>query len=133
METRGIRNHNPLNIRKGNDWQGEDPNGKDPSFETFINDAYGFRAGFKIIKNGFSASPRRDTIRKIISRWAPPEDNNDTENYINFVSKYSKIPADQKLAFSDISRMVDIVRAMAKMETGKDYDERVIINGYNMV
>lgn len=131
MTPRGIRNHNPLNIRKGNNWQGEDPNGNDAEFETFINDAYGFRAGFRIIHNGFKATPRRDTIRKIITRWAPPNENN-TENYINIVSARSKIHPDAKLAYQDVGRMVDVVRAMAFVETGKDYDERVIITGYNL-
>lgn len=128
---RGVRNHNPLNIRKGNNWQGEDPNGSDSQFETFINDAYGFRAAFRIIHNGFKANPPRNTIRKIITRWAPPNEN-DTENYINVVSTRAKINPDTKLAYNDITRMVDMVKAMAYVETGHDYDERVIINGYNM-
>lgn len=129
--TRGQRNHNPLNIRKGNNWQGEDPNGSDSQFEVFINDAYGFRAAFRIIHNGFKATPPRNTIRKIVERWAPPTEN-DTEKYIRIVSTRSKIGADTKLAYNDISRMVDIVKAMAFVETGHDYDERVIINGYNL-
>lgn len=132
MEARGIRNHNPLNIRKGNDWKGEHPTLKDDEFETFINDAYGFRAGFRIIHNGFKATPPRNTIRKIIERWAPESDGNDTERYIQFVSKYTQIPADQKLAYIDSSRLVPIVRAMALMETGKTYSEEIILSGYNL-
>lgn len=131
MTPRGIRNHNPLNIRKGNNWQGEDPNGNDAEFETFLNDAYGFRAAFRIIHNGFKAKPARDTIRKIVTRWAPPNENN-TANYINIVSQRSKIHPDSKLAYNDLGRMVDVVKAMAYVETGKEYDERVIINGYNL-
>ena len=46
--TRGLRNNNPLNIRKGNDWQGE-TKGSDPSFETFQSMAYGYRAAIKIL------------------------------------------------------------------------------------
>lgn len=132
MATRGVRNHNPLNIRKGQPWQGQDINGNDTEFETFINDAYGFRAAFRIIHNGFKATPRRDTIRKIISRWSPPQDGNNTESYINFVAQRTKINPDTRLAYNDICRMVDIVKAMAFMETGHEYDERVILSGYNL-
>lgn len=131
MEARGIRNHNPLNIRKGNNWQGEDKTGKDPEFETFINDAYGFRAAFRIIHNGFKATPPRNTIRAIITRWAPPTEN-DTERYIQFVATHAKINPDTRLVYQDVARMVDIVKAMAIMETGKIYDERVILTGYDL-
>lgn len=134
METRGQRNHNPLNIRKNgqNKWQGKDINGQDAEFETFINDAYGFRAAFRIIHNGFKATPKRDTIRKIIERWAPESDRNDTQGYINIVSNLSRIAPDTRLVYHDVTRMVDIVRAMAYVETGHQYDERVVLSGYNL-
>lgn len=132
METRAVRNHNPLNIRKGDNWQGRSTIDNDKEFVTFINDAYGFRAAFRIIHNGFKAKPPRNTIRQIISRWAPPEDNNDTINYINYVSRRTKIGPDTKLAYQDVGRMVDIVAAMAKMESGKEYDVRVILTGYEL-
>lgn len=134
METRGQRNHNPLNIRKNgqNKWQGQDINGKDTEFETFINDAYGFRAAFRIIHNGFKATPKRDTIRKIIERWAPESDNNNTRGYINIVSNVTRIAPDTRLVYHDVTRMVDIVRAMAYVETGHLYDERVVLSGYNL-
>ena len=131
METRGQRNHNPLNIRKGDQWQGIDKNGTDKEFCTFINDAYGFRAAFRIIHNGFKATPKRDTIRKIVTRWAPPSENN-TENYIKIVSTRSKIGPDTKLAYQDVARMVDIVKAMAFVETGHEYADGVILTGYQL-
>lgn len=132
MEARGVRNHNPLNIRKGDKWQGLDNNGTDTEFCTFINDAYGFRAAFRILKNYMRATPRHDTIRKIITRWAPPADNNDTEAYISTVSKLTGISPDSKIQFSEVGRMIDLVKAMAKVETGHDYNERVILTGYQL-
>ncbi|HAS8492972.1 TPA: structural protein, partial [Vibrio vulnificus] len=42
---RGIRNNNPLNIRKGNDWQGESILNTDSEFEVFKHHKFGFRAG----------------------------------------------------------------------------------------
>lgn len=127
-----MRNHNPLNIRKGNNWQGEDPAASDNSFETFVNDAYGFRAAFRIIHNGFRAKPPRNTIRLIISRWAPPEDHNDTENYIKIVSTRAGIPADERLAYQDKGRMCRVVLAMAFVESAHEYDIRVVMSGYDL-
>lgn len=127
---RGVRNHNPLNIRHGNDWQGETSSPQDKAFESFINDAYGFRAGFRIIHNGFKAKPPRNTIRRIITRWAPPGDHNDTAAYINTVAQRSGISADEVLAYNDCDRMCRIVRAMAFVETGHDYSPRVVLSGY---
>ena len=47
--------------------------------------AYGYRAIFKILFN-YYRNYKLDTIRKMITRWAPPEDNNHTEAYIKTVS-----------------------------------------------
>lgn len=131
MEARGKRNHNPLNIRKGNNWQGEDHTRYDSEFEVFISDEYGFRAAFRIIKNGFNAKPPRDTIRKIVTRWAPPTENN-TEMYIKTVSRRAMIDADTRLNYSDMGHMVAVVKAMAYVETGHDYDEEKIRMGYHL-
>ena len=48
---RGIRNNNPLNIRKGNNWKGEVSSSTDGEFEQFVSMQMGIRAGFKILKN----------------------------------------------------------------------------------
>ena len=41
MTTRGIRNHNPGNIRHGEQWQGLAKEQTDPSFCVFISNEYG--------------------------------------------------------------------------------------------
>ena len=46
---RGIRNNNPLNIRKGNTWKGEKSVLTDNAFEEFEYMTYGLRAGFIIL------------------------------------------------------------------------------------
>ena len=48
---RGIRNNNPLNIRKGNNWQGEISPQSDKEFEQFESMTMGVRAGMKILRN----------------------------------------------------------------------------------
>lgn len=136
MEPRGIRNNNPLNIRKGNNWKGERPNQTDKAFEEFVSMEYGIRAGFKILRNyvtGYNGMINRiNTIEKIIRRWAPPTENA-TQNYIDFVSQDTGIPARQKIAFSDRKKMVDIVYAMIFVECGQRVARDIIESAYDLV
>lgn len=120
------QNNNPLNIRfnPANNWQGQITSYK--GFCVFKNNAYGFRAAYRIlctyIKNGI------DTIEDIITRWAPPNENN-TEKYIQFVENETIIPRKLKLTnntIHDYWTIIIILQAMAKMECGKDYDEQMI-------
>ena len=92
---RGLRNNNPLNIEKtkgGNPWQGEVVPSKDSRFAQFTSMAYGYRAAFKLLNN-YQRNYGLDTIRKMISRWAPSNENH-TEAYVKTVSGRSGVPAD---------------------------------------
>lgn len=130
MEARGIRNHNPLNIRRnGIKWKGLCSVQTDPSFFQFISDEYGFRAAFRILRT--YSTRFQLTIWNVIVTWAPPNEN-DTENYVKFVSVYLGIHYRDKIDLSDKSLMCDLVRAMAKMETGKWYDREVVRAGYDL-
>lgn len=131
-QTRGHRNNNPLNIRRTKDkWQGLSSVQNDKDFCTFDSLEYGFRAAFRIIHNGFKAKPPRNNVRSIISRWAPPNEN-DTRRYMNFVCSLIGIPSAVPLNYSDKSIMVFMVRAMAYMETGNWYPFDVIEKGYEL-
>ena len=136
MEPRGIRNNNPLNIRKGNNWKGERPVQKDKAFEEFQTMQFGIRAGFIILRkyitgyNGLCA--KRNTITKIIQRWAPPSENA-TQNYIDFVAKDMGISPHQTIAFGNRSLMVSLVYAMIFVECGQRVDKNVIESAYDMV
>lgn len=57
------------------------------------------------------------TIEGIISRWAPPEDHNDTAAYIRIVSQRLKVSPQAPLS---VSLSVPLARAMARVETGQD-------------
>lgn len=133
---RGIRNNNPLNIRKGNDWKGERPEQKDKAFEEFTSMEYGIRAGFIILRKyitGYNGLTQKfNTIEKIISRWAPAVENNTTA-YISQVSKMTGIPATLKISFSQRSFMVAIVDAMIFVECGQHVDKQLIESAYDMV
>lgn len=136
ITTRGIRNNNPLNIRKGNDWKGERPEQKDKAFEEFTSMEYGIRAGFIILRKymtGYNGLTQKfNTIEKMISRWAPTIENN-TAAYISQVSKMTGIPATLKISFSQRSFMVAIVDAMIFVECGQHVDKQLIESAYDMV
>lgn len=133
---RGIRNNNPLNIRKGNDWKGERPDQTDKAFEEFTSMEYGIRAGFIILRKyitGYNGLTQKfNTIEKMISRWAPAVENK-TAAYISQVSKMTGIPATLKISFSQRSFMVAIVDAMIFVECGQHVDKQLIESAYDMV
>lgn len=133
---RGIRNNNPLNIRKGSNWKGERHPQKDKAFEEFESMEMGVRAGFKLIKNYMSGynglTQKFNTIEKIIRRWAPPSENN-TRKYIEQVSQLSGIPSRQILSFSQRNYMVAIVDAMIRVECGQPIDTSIIESAYDLV
>ena len=78
-------NNNPGNIRlDGVHWKGEKEPSTDKEFKQFETMAWGYRAMFQCL-NTYYSKHGLDTIRKMISRWAP-ETENATENYIKAVS-----------------------------------------------
>lgn len=136
MEPRGIRNNNPLNIRKGNNWKGERQNQTDKSFEEFVSMEYGIRAGFVLLRNyitGYSGKTTPfDTVRKIVKRWAPPSENA-TQKYIDFVAKDMNVSPDTKISFKDKKTMVSLVYAMIFVECGQRVDRCTICSAYDLV
>lgn len=116
---RGLRNNNPLNIRIGNNWLGERPAREcsDDQFEEFVAMVYGLRAAFCIIRR-YIRHYHRCTIRQIITSWAPAYEN-DTENYVQLVSRETGINPDAPILFEDKPTMCALVRAMAHVEVGQ--------------
>lgn len=132
---RGIRNCNPLNIRRNpnNKWVGEvdykstftECNGVqceareiDRSFCQFCHMEQGYRAAaillHRYIKNGCN------TYEKIISRWAPANENNTTE-YINSVTAYCVRYPDEIVGFC-AEDIIPLLAAMTVIENGMLYD-----------
>lgn len=129
---RGLRNNNPGNIRINSDlFQGEIRPSKDKSFKQFNTMAYGYRAIFKILSN-YYRNYKLDTIRKMIGRWAPPKENH-TEKYIQFVSDYAGIPADDPININDREQMIRIVAGMSRFENGREADMSDVITGWNLL
>jgi hypothetical protein len=117
---RGIRNNNPLNIRRSKDqWKGLVAQQNDRAFCQFKSLEYGWRAAFYLLTRTYYHKYRLYTIRGIISRWAPPIENN-TEAYIANVSHLTGIDPDEPIGIPSErpSRWMMLGMAMAIQENG---------------
>jgi len=116
-QTRGERLNNPGNIRHGSNWQGLAPKQPDGDFCTFTDAKYGFRALAKVLlvyrAKGF------DTVREIINRWAPPNEN-DTGAYVGAVAGHMRCDPDTHLDVMDYSQMYPLVCAIVRHENGRN-------------
>lgn len=129
---RGLRNNNPGNIRNNSDrFTFEIRPSTDPSFKQFYTMYYGYRAMFVILRN-YKKMYGLDTIRKMITRWAPPKEN-DTAAYIAEVSRASGIPADDPVNIDDREQMIRIVAAMSKVENGRPAVMSDVIKGFELL
>lgn len=114
MSIRVCRRKNPLNIRYSprNKWKGQI--GNSHGFCSFISMEYGLRAGIVLIRSYIRRG--YNTINSIISRWAPPSENN-TESYINFVVGRVGLPDDTEILDTDIEIIKKLIQAMSWIET----------------
>jgi len=127
---RGIRNNNPGNIEKGQDWNGERKNQSDPRFEEFKSPEYGIRAMGMILRT-YHRKYNINTIEGIVNRWAPPKEN-DTKNYIKVVSQISGIDPKAELNLfhngkvANPDALAKILKAMIRMENSYEYPDATI-------
>lgn len=133
---RGIRNNNPLNIRKGCSWKGERPVQSDKQFEEFASIEFGVRAAIKLIRNHIDGSigHRKPcvNISQLISVWAPPSENN-TEAYIKAVERMTGINRYQRIYSNNRDVISRIVQAMAKVETGCSLDAQIVRSAWELL
>ena len=129
---RGLRNNNPLNIRRSGDkWQGLRVLQEDREFFQFVSMEYGWRAAFVILCRTYYGKYKLRTIRDIVSRWDPAKENN-TEAYIRHVSDYTGIGPDRDLGDPQThpTNWLLIGYAMAVMENGKTLPPIPMIKGF---
>ncbi len=133
-EPRGIRNNNPLNIRRSGDkWQGLRALQEDRAFCQFSTMEYGWRAAFVILCKTYYVKYKLRTIRDIVSRWAPANENN-TAAYIRHVSDYTGIGPDRVLASPQEcpTDWLLIGYAMAVVENGKTLPAVPMLKGFSL-
>ena len=88
--TRGIRNNNPMNIRRSTSlWMGKVRNGTDREFEQFHEMWQGLRAAMYLLTR-YHRDYHWHTLKAIISHWAPASDGNNVEAYVGYVESQIK-------------------------------------------
>ncbi|MBO4462672.1 MAG: hypothetical protein J5797_00565 [Prevotella sp.] len=137
-QPRGLRNNNPLNIRRtGKDqWKGLAEVQNDRSFCQFKSLEWGWRAAFYLLTRTYYHTHRLYTIRGIISRWAPPQDHNNTEAYIRNVSRLTGIGPDEPIGIpsQQPARWMMLGMAMAIQECGTDsLDYFAMLRGWELL
>jgi len=127
--SRGIRNRNPLNIRRSNDkWQGLADRQDDKAFFTFASMPYGIRAAARILIN-YQDRYNIGTVRGHISRWAPAQgDSNgaapggeytqDTTAYIRVVARAVGVHPDDPIDVHSYEHLRPMIGAMIDVECG---------------
>ena len=132
---RGIRNNNPLNIRKSKDkWKGLRAQQQDAAFCQFENMEWGWRAAFWLLTRTYYHTYRLFTIRTIVQKWAPPHENN-TASYIANVSKMTGIGADEPIGIpsDQPARWMMLGAAMAIQENGTNsIDYFAMLRGWEL-
>jgi len=114
--TRGLRNHNPANLRYVESIQWDGQTGADADgYAQFTDDMHGLRAAFINLHTGFTRGA--DTVRKAIARWAPASEN-PTQAYVTFVARRLGVSPDQRLTFAAIA--LPMMRAIVAFENGRD-------------
>ena len=145
MESRGIRNNNPLNIRHSADrWQGACIHQTDKSFVQFESMAYGYRAAWKVLDTywkNFEKEKKPYTVRNIIGRWAPPSEN-DTEAYIRSVTSLTGLGGNESIPrplrfwnFTELDKTARLIAAMACVECGirtNEVNTNEVWQGYDL-
>jgi hypothetical protein len=116
MSPRGIRNHNPGNIRHSKTiWMGQADDQPDQEFVTFESPIYGIRALYKILKT-YQSKHGLKTVAQIINRWAPPNEN-DTAAYVKAVAAACSVVPKQEIDLPKIAEK--LVAAIIKHENGQ--------------
>lgn len=122
----GIRNNNPLNIRAtGINWQGA--TGENGGYVVFESSFYGLRAAARVLRT-YRNNYGLTSVEQIISRWAPPTENN-TQSYINNVAQVLEVLPSDPL---EPEQYPALMAVMILHENGKQpFSSAEIIKGFN--
>lgn len=111
MSSLADRNNNPGNIRDGSFAQSLPGYvGSNKGFAVFDSVNSGFNALNTLLQNYWNKGLR--SVDSIISRWAPPSEN-DTNSYVNQVSKWLNVSPNSTLSFGNLPTLA---QSIAKFE-----------------
>ena len=115
----GLRNNNPGDLRPGDHWQGMI--GTNDGFIVFSDITWGLRALARDLTSKIEEGT--DTISTLISKYAPPSEN-DTETYIADVSRDTGLDPGLQLG-TDPDTLSSLMRAIMNHELGGSYSGMV--------
>jgi len=133
---RGIRNHNPGNIEKGDPWQGLAPDGPggqsaDPRFAVFQSPEWGIRALARVLITYQDRHGIR-TPAAIARRWAPPPEN-DAAAYGRQLARSLGVTPETPLDLHAFPVMRPLVEAIIRQENGQQpYDALTLNEGLRL-
>ena len=114
---RGIRNHNPGNLRRSSDpWQGLAAEQTDAEFFQFASAKWGIRALARTLI-AYQDRVGLKTIQQMIGRWAPPNEN-DTGAYVRAVAASVGVGEDDEIDVHDYAILRPLTLAIIRHENG---------------
>jgi len=118
MYVKNMKQNNPFNIRvnPANNWVGKIPTTN--GFEAFDTLEHGIRAGLKLLQGYYYNKRGLNTVTNILHVYAPTIEN-DTDNYINIVCKYTGFKPNQQIDLNDRNTLIRLAEAMVFVETGE--------------
>ena len=128
LQPKGIRRNNPGNLEWGSPWQGLAAKGDYPEdrFAAFVDPVYGIRAiAVTLItyqdKRKAKDGSRIDSVREVIERWAPSDDNNDVPAYAKSVAALldGVGPSDEVLDMHNPVHLRALVEGIIRHENGR--------------
>lgn len=130
--------NNPGHIEIGAPWEGLAPVQRHKRFATFVSVEYGIRAICVVLityqdKRRAKDGSRIDTVREIIERWAPSNEN-DSTSYAEHVRKRLGLDsADAEISVKDYATMRGLVESIILHENGSQpYSDAEIRKGMAM-
>lgn len=128
--SRAERNNNPGNLNYAGQAGATLESGSGARFARFGSTAEGVSALAKQLQR--YGDRGLDTIKKIITTYAPSSENN-TQAYIDALSKRLGVSGDQKLDLKDAGTLSGLIKGIAKHESGSDYlSDSDVMTGLSM-
>lgn len=124
---RGIRNNNPLNLEYVPGQAGV--TGSDGRFGQYGTMADGVAASEQQLLKYQARGV--DTLAKMVSKWAPPGEN-DTPKYIANAARWSGLDPEAKVDMHDPVVAGKVITAMARMETGRELNQNEVQMGVGL-
>jgi hypothetical protein len=115
---RGIRNHNPGNIRRSRDpWQGLAAQQTDPEFLQFESAKWGIRALARTLIT-YQDRLGLSTVARMIGRWAPPTENA-TDVYVRAVARHMGVDPNARISVHEYATLQPMVEAIIQQENSQ--------------